>query len=127
MVPEGCLHGRPGRIHTGDKTVERTILLVYRIALRAVLYFGVGFICHWFFVGDGLDPGSALTWAYVLAWPLMLFLKFILYLLGFLVLVVAVIVAGVWYDDVRTKARMRRAAEAVRASRARDVTGFRGP
>ena len=53
-------------------------------------YLGVGAFMHLLFAGIHLDPSSALTWAWLFAWPILLALKalrifFLLVALGMLI------------------------------------------
>lgn len=52
--------------------------------LKFAVYLGTGFVCHAFLLGPVLDFNSAWTWAWLLGWPLMLFLTFGYYFLWFL-------------------------------------------
>ena len=54
------------------------------ILLKFAVYLGTGFVCHAFLLSPVLDFNSAWTWAWLLDWPLMLFLTFDYYFLWFL-------------------------------------------
>lgn len=50
--------------------------------IKLALYIGAGAICHLIFAGTVFDFHSVWTLAWLLAWPVMLVINFILFLLA---------------------------------------------
>lgn len=71
--------------------LTRTIWALFSIGVHAA----IGMACYAAFVADYIDPSSALFWAWLGAWPIMLLLmaaKWVLIVLGGLLALLVVIV-----------------------------------
>jgi hypothetical protein len=116
---------RRERHPSGDTTVADfwrflTVLLI--IGTRSALYVGGGFLCYAYFVQERVDWDSAWFYAYLLAWPVILFAKFFLWAVVTIIAIVVLIVAGFWlteqWDKRRAKhVRARREAERLKRHR----------
>lgn len=62
---------------------------------NTLIYFGIGALCHAVFVGSHFDSRSLLSWGWLCAWPIALFVTgfFILLGLGLTIVVLVALVA----------------------------------
>lgn len=96
--------------------VAPIIIVIFRIAL----YLGVGALMHALFVSTQFDFSSALTWGWLLAWPLIAFVMVLSFLglagIAILVLFLIGAVFLTYYSKLQGWVRRRRNARILRGA-----------
>ena len=76
-----------------NKTVEKTVNIQLGGILSLAMYFGIGFLCHWIFIGSTIVWTDAFALFILALWPfylLFLFFKWVI-IIGIIALVVILI------------------------------------
>lgn len=90
-----------------------TLVLILAIRLITLIpYFGIGFLCYAHWVSDTINTGSAWFWAYLLAWPIILFASFFFYVAIAAAVICALIGGAIavqhYWDNYQMEQRRKR-------------------
>lgn len=83
---------------------------VHGLVLLAI-YLGIGAILHGMFYQDQFDWNSALTWGWLLGWPITLFVTFWVVFLAIVVIVIVGALLFAAYDDWKAGKRRKAARQ----------------